>query len=288
MFKFNLLALAIILLNITSNCFAEILENCNRIDDGFLCLSNNFDYKYSLNIDELNKNDISLINFDGCQYFFNNGIVDNICDKYKLKKNKENIEFIPTTKQFFTTIDFGYSLPSKRISSNIINGYSPLIGKYKSKYFYTYWTATKNNFKIKRNSIHVVCPVVNHQAIMSFKNNIKENFTALIDVRSSNNNVIPSPIIGINKELFIYFNKDKYINIDFPQSIKKDTVTIKYNLKNIYSISIKKMNNKLQLFIDNTLIYEEENILKQRQWTSFEIRIAAKSNSFYIDKLVIF
>lgn len=274
---------------IPHKCFGEIIDNCINIKDDILCLSNDFSYNYSVNIDEINKRNFPLINFDDCQFFYENSHFDkSVCDKYIIKKNKKYIDFVPKTKQFFTSINLGLYSENKHINFNLLNGYSPFIGKSKIKNFYQYWTASKNNFKFEKNSIHVVCPVINQQAIMSFNKSLNESFIVTLDIRSSNIKVIASPIIVINKELFIYFANEKFISIDFPQKLKLKTKKIKVLLDHKYSIRIIKKKNDLELYLDNNMIYNGKNIIEKRQWSSFEIRIAAKSSSFYIDNLLIY
>lgn len=277
------------LILIPYKCFGEIVGDCKNINDAILCLSNDFSYKYSINIDEIDTKNNFLIKIDDCQFFYEDSFSNKqVCDKYRAKKNQGNIDITPLTKQFFTSIKLDISSGNKYNNFNIINGYSPFVGKFNQKNFYHYWDASKNNFKFERKSIHVVCPVANQQATMSFNYNIKESFNVDIDVRSSNIKLMPVPIFVINKELFIYFNNDDSISIDFPQKLKLKRESIKFTSKYKYSISINKINNNLQLYVDGNVVYNGIDVLERRQWSSFEIRIAAKSSSFYIDKLLIY
>lgn len=278
---------------ISSHAFSsEIINDCEIDGSNIICLTNNFEYAYKLSNKSLKENNIQVVKFNSCTaYMYGVEYKEKyVCRDFNIHEEKSGVTVTPNSKQYFTKFNFSYVAgDDNSINSKIINGYSLFAGKNQKKLFSANWDYKIQNFEFKNRKIRVKKPIENSYASMSFKNDIPNSFKLEINVESTNLKIPPRPIFVINKELFVYINSVYgYMTVDFPISTGNKQVNEKIDTSSAYQVVIKKQANDITIFINNDVIYSGKNVLKFRQWSSFEVRAAKNIDSYFINKLNIF
>ena len=277
---------------IEQNSYALPIRQCQELNNEYICLSSNFEYEYSFSKLDIIKEDIKIIDFNGCFIYTTPLSPATVCKDYTVNNSNAEITVKPKNKQFFTSIDLNYiDRKNNFIEKKISNGYCLFSNTFVQNTFWKNWETTKEhrkNFKIENKALRVLAPEKNPYAKMTFKHQFINSFRAILTVAATNNKKSPAPIFVINEELFIYFAKNgDSITIDYPQALKKPRAVIKIINGNSHDIELTKNGNSFQINIDNVNIFKDDNSLQYREWSSFEMRVAYESESYLITNFSI-